>query len=131
MNPTAYIPTLGTFVPKTELENRMDRINSVNVEDFLDFCLAQGSKRIQHFTPSPSKSEDSAWCSCALGEYYTHLTGEILPSREADDGDSFPVLLEHALDALGDAGSEIFDALGNYETKTYRELVRLLRKAGV
>ena len=108
-------------------------MDKINVEDFLDFCIAQGGKCIQHYDPNPGHPDYrlfSVWSCCAVGEYYTHLTGERLPAREADDSDSFPLRMEHALDALGDEGTAIFDALGNYETSSYPELVGLLRDAG-
>ena len=85
----------------------------ITKEGFLEFCVAQGDAVIQHDTVS---HRDSAWADCAVGRYYTSLTGDRLPTC-----DPFISEVEDVI------GAEIMDNLGNsISIETYPDLVEAL-----
>jgi hypothetical protein len=90
--------------------------------DLWMFCCTKGSARINH--SGAGAAGDSAWSSCAVGQFYTHRTGLRLRHDALEDGPSTR-FVERVEDALAPA---VFDALNESAVDTYADLVDLIEQ---
>ena len=95
----------------------------ISKQGFLEFCIAQGDEIIEH--NSGMSYEESAWSNCAVGAYYTHLTGDRLTIDNVGDHDGPDYFPEQLGELIGDS---VFSALSGSEIHTYPELVAELQE---
>ena len=72
----------------------------ISKQGFLEFCIAQGDEIIEH--NSGMSYEESAWSNCAVGAYYTHLTGDRLTIDNVGDHDGPDYFPEQLGELIGE-----------------------------
>ena len=93
------------------------QINSIDHDEFRTWVNEQGSRVIDHESAYNSYEDGSAWGNCAVGEYFTHLTGSRLTRSDA-----FPGVVQSEL------GERLYDYMGNGECNTFADLALKLEE---